>query len=153
MCTGSWQGTSRRRAFAALALGAVLVLEACAPSVIARGPESAAPHLDGHEFNAVYSSMLKAFRDGRARGPYDLVFYDGDHTPQAANEFWDIYESQLGSPVLLLYDDADWQEMSRFGERAEAAGFRDTTRLPLYRKSGKNNPETYTMRIMLRCSD
>lgn len=39
-----------RRLFAAVAVGAALLLEACAPRIITRGPEIAAPVLDGERF-------------------------------------------------------------------------------------------------------
>ncbi len=58
----------RRRALAALALGVVLVLEACAPRVIARGPEAASPRLDGETFVADDGLMMRVRRwlpDGR----------------------------------------------------------------------------------------
>ncbi len=46
------QRATWRRVLAALAVGAVLALEACAPRVIARGPETATPRLDGERFGA-----------------------------------------------------------------------------------------------------
>ncbi len=60
-------GSCRRRAepgrtLAALALGAVLLLEACAPQVIARGLETATPRLDGERFVADDGAVMRVRR-------------------------------------------------------------------------------------------
>lgn len=82
-------------------------------------------------------------------GPYDFVFYDGQHTPEDCEEFW--RRVQLSPNCILCYDDADWECMQRLGELAEADNFKDVTRLVLQRlEDDKNADETYTLRVLRR---
>jgi len=63
MTTGSCrQRAERRRTLAALALGAALLLEACAPRVIARGPETATPRLEAARFVADDGTVMRVRR-------------------------------------------------------------------------------------------
>ena len=56
------RSAGRRRALAALTLGAVLILEACAPSVIARGAATQAPRLDDAQFIADDGTAMRVRR-------------------------------------------------------------------------------------------
>ena len=63
MTTGSCrQLAERRRTLAALALSAALLLEACAPQVIARGPEAATPRLEAARFVADDGAVMRVRR-------------------------------------------------------------------------------------------
>lgn len=89
------------------------------------------------------------FMDSEVR--YDFVFYDAQHTTEASSRFWSSINWLIDSTCLLLYDDADWDGMKPLGDLAIGEGFEDVTRRPLQRLPGdKNNPETYTLRVLRR---
>ena len=82
---------------------------------------------------------------------FGFVFYDGAHTPEDCEEFWSLLYAHLQDKCVVAYDDADWRNMTRLGELAEKAGFRDVTRRALYRGAkDKNDPTTYTIKVLER---
>jgi len=83
MTIGACRRLAGRRTLAALALGAaLLVLEACAPRVIARGPETVSPRLDGARFIAgdgVAMRVRSWLPEGRPRSVIIAVHGMNEH--------------------------------------------------------------------------
>lgn len=103
--------------------------------------------LDKVSLVPVYQDFRK-FWDWGISG-FGLVFYDAEHTEQACIDFWTGLRGKFSPGCILLYDDADWEEMKPLGRMAEAAGFQARTRLPIRRLKGdKRNSETYTLKVL-----
>lgn len=84
-------------------------------------------------------------------GWFDFMYYDATHTPEACDEFWRVASPLMPDRCRLLYDDADWKEMWRLGELAQAHGFKNRTRYEFRRGTKQQVDSTaYTMAVMER---
>lgn len=119
----------------------------CWPVPIEDFERNIAPHRGRVELLTLYESFQRA----SVEGPFDLCFYDADHSSAAVAVFWTKYRARMAESSVLLFDDADWPEQATLRELAEADGFKSIRARPFGRgASDKATPTTYTIEVMTR---
>lgn len=115
-------------------------------------------------YGGVVQSVDGSYQEflGSYQGPkFAWVFYDGPHTADDCEEFWQLVRRHLTDDAMILFDDADWDSMSKLTELVGAAGKSYLTRHPFRRHqvlhssgdiqvdldTAKRHPNTYTLAV------
>lgn len=111
--------------------------------------DNVAPYIGDRKFTPIKADMAEALP--QLLGRFGFVFYDGDHTAEAVAKFWQLAADLFERECTLVFDDADWAQQSTLRTIAETDGFKVVTARPFVRTEGdKNDPETYTLEVMVR---